>query len=376
MKITCLSQNLAEGLSTVNRVCTTSGSLPVLSHVLLSTDEGRLRVAGTNLETSISNIVNAKVEEEGAITVPADVISELITSLPEQKIELSTEKMVLHVKGEGIDAKLNGIPADEFPELPVTHEEPSFEIDLDNLVPALKKVVFAAAKDEGRPVLTGVLTKLEDNKLVLVAVDGFRLSEKKIEIDSVDSANYSWSEEGVVIPARAFKELIRISKQGSVELTIETGEGRAIFEFGEVRLASRLLEGSFPEYKKIIPDTSILEGSVNREEIKKAVSLAAVFARGSSNIVKLRSDLDNNKIILSANTADIGENVVETNLEKPVGEDLKVAFNSNYLLECFNNLDTEKINLIFSGSLKPLVIKNADNDEFLHLIMPVRVQED
>ncbi len=376
MKITCLSQNLAEGLSTVNRVCTTSGSLPVLSHVLLSTDEGRLRVAGTNLEISISNVVNAKVEEEGAITVPADVISELITSLPNQKIELTTNKMVLGVKGEGVDAKLNGIPAEEFPEMPTTNDEPSFNVDLESLVPALKKVVFAAAKDEARPVLTGVLTRLEDNTLILVAVDGFRLSEKKIEISDVDSSKYSWAEDGVVIPARAFKELIRISKNGTVEVIIETGEGRAIFEFGDVRLASRLLEGSFPEYKNIIPESTVLEGEVEREEFKKAVSLAAVFARGSSNIVKTRTDIDEDKLILSANTADIGENIVETGFKNCNGENLKVAFNSNYLLECFNNLDSDKVSLTFSGALKPLVIRNLEGSDFLHLVMPVRVQED
>ncbi len=375
MKITCLSQNLAEGLSTVNRVCTTSGSLPVLSHILISTDEGRLRVAGTNLEISISNLVNAKVEKEGAITVPANVISELITSLPDQKIELSTEKMALHVKGEGVDARLNGIPAEEFPELPLTNEEPFFEVALDELVPALKKVVFAAAKDESRPVLTGVLTRLEGDNLVLVAVDGFRLSEKKIKVEGINAADFSWADDGVVIPSRAFKELIRIGKGSTVKLTVETGEGRAIFEFGDVRLASRLLEGSFPEYDKIIPEGTALEGTVERDEFQKGVSLAAIFARGSSSIVKIKSNLEEGKLILSANTADIGENTVETAIEDSEGEDLKVAFNSNYLSECFTSLDCGKVRLAFSGSIKPLVIRMAESDDFLHLIMPVRVQE-
>lgn len=373
MKFSCLSENLAKGLSVVSKAVSSKGSLPVLSHVLLKTEDGKIKLAATDLETGIVTWVGAKVEEEGAISVPARLLSELVVNLPPGKIEINTEKQILTLNAPNATSRLNGLAAEEFPPLPEMPEAPSvegkriFSLEPKDFLVAVSQVVFAAASDESRPILTGVLVKGSGKNLSLVGVDGFRLAERKVALteDLVEDLT-------MVIPSRTLAEVARLSshQEEPVRVVLLPEENQILFELEGVRITSRLLEGQFPDYEKIIPPSFSTRAKLLTEEFLKGVRLAAIFARDSASIVRL--NLDSAKpLILSANTAEVGENKTEVEAEIE-GEPLEIAFNSRYLTDVLSNLQSEEVVFEASGPLNPGVIKPSESADYLHLIMPVR----
>lgn len=360
---------MSEGLSTVTRVVSTTGSLPVLSNVLLETEGGRLKLQATDLETGVTTWVGAKIEEEGAVTVPAKVFSRLVSDLSPGEINLRTEKQNLFLEAEGVESRFNGLSADEFPEIPEFTDD-GFELDAAEIAKGIDEVIFAAAKDEGRPVLTGVLFRSEGKELVMVAVDGFRLAEKKLvfeeELPPMD----------FIIPSKTLREisLLLDGDTEKVKMAQVKEENQILFQIKDVMFSSRLLEGDFPNYKEVVPDEFSISVEVDRKEFLKAVRLASLFAEGGANVVRLDIAPQDDMLAVSANTQEIGSNKVEVPVQGE-GDNAKIAFNAKYLTDCLSALSTEKVSFEMIESLKPGAIRPEDSEDYLHVLMPVRVQE-
>lgn len=372
MKLTCLQENLSRGLATVSRSVASRPQLPVLANILLATDKGRLKLSTTNLETSITIWLGAKVEKDGAITVPARILTEFVSTLPADKIELEIEENRLSVSCGGYFARFHGLAASEFPPLPFVEGKEGTILPEEKLRQAIAQVVFAAASDEARPVLTGVLLRFAKKGIDLVATDGYRLSVKKIK---ADLAADLVGQEQLIVPARALAEVARslpeTGEKADLRLSVTEEANQAIFVTPDAQIVTRLLEGEFPDFAKIIPAEHQTEAILDREELTKAVKMAAIFARESANIVRLSFGKD--EATVSANTAQVGENKSSL-AAKVTGKPDQIAFNSRYLLDYLGSIVSEELSFEMSGSLSPGVFHPQGDETFLHLIMPVRVQ--
>jgi DNA polymerase III subunit beta len=373
MKISCLQEHLAKGLSTVNRAVATRSTLPVLSNILLSTDDGQLKLAATNLEIGINCWIGAKIEEEGSITVPARLLSEFVNSLPGERIdmELNARTKTLHVRCARYEANIKGIDASEFPLIPEFTEDDAIELSPDGLREMIEQVTLSAANDESRPVLTGVLTRLGDGKMTMAASDGFRLS-----VRSADLSNAPEEEQQVIIPARALQELGRIcsDEEEPIQMIISTQRNQVFFRATGVDLISQLVEGNFPDYRRIIPQTYATRTIVDGAGFRDAVRLAFLFARDSANIIRVHV-LPNDgagRVVINATSAEMGDNVGEIDAEIEGGE-VEIAFNARYLLDVLGVIHSAQVALETTTPSSPGVIKPVGGGDFLHVIMPMHI---
>ncbi len=373
MKLEVLQENLAKSLSIVSRVISSRVELPILNNILLTTDKGRLKLSATNLETGINFWIGAKIEEKGTVSIPAKILTEFVSSLPPEKVQLKTKENSLEIICGSYQADFVGLPPGEFPPIPTLKEKPILTVG--SLIEAVPQVVFAAAQDEGRPVLTGVLLKLLEKELILVATDGYRLSKKKI-IGIKDIKEVKELKKGLIIPNRVLSEVARIvgekEEKRKIGLNISSESNQIIFSTDEAEVVSRLIEGKFPEFEKVIPEKTRTKVTIEKEILLRAARMASIFARESANIVKF--EIRNSKLEISANAAQVGSNVSEIEV-KIEGEENKIAFNSRYLLDFLNSVDVEQITFEMASPLSPGVFKLIGDDSFLHIIMPVRVQE-
>ena len=367
MKLSVLQENLLKGVSIVNRSSTTQAQLPVLANILLATEKGKLKLSATNLETGINFYLGAKTEEKGAITVPAKTLVELVSSLSPGKIDLETKGEALKISSHNFKAEINGINASEFPKIPSFKGQPGFTFEAKSFKEMIDQVAFAAATDEGRPVLTGVRWLSEDGKLILAATDGYRLSVKKLKDLKVKKFK-----KALIIPARTLQEVSRIREEGEIKVLLMKEESQLIFGLEDVEVVTRLIEGDFPPFEKIIPREKKTSLVVDREEMLKAVKIAAIFARETANIIKF--SISKSQFSVSANAPQVGSNesLVEAKME---GKENKIAFNFRYLLDFLNSITAEEIVFEMTGPLTPGVFKPKGDKTLLHIIMPVRVQE-
>lgn len=372
MKIEILTENLSKGVMLAARMVSGKAQLPVLANILIEAKKSGVRMAATNLETGVNLKLKAKVEEEGKITVPAKIMSELVGSLPTGTVELSTEGEKLKVSGSGYKAVVNGIGAEEFPEIPsLGAADKGIRISLKKNIfeEVVGRVSLAAGTDEARPIFTGVKIEIEGNKMRLAATDGYRLS-----VDGVAGISGIKEKLEMVVPAKALSELAKICKGqdgDEVIMAVTAKEQQLIMAIGDVEVITRLLAGDFPDFDKIVPTSSKTKVEIDKEELIQAVRAAAIFAKDSANIV--RFSISDKGIKISANAPQVGENQVEV-AGKKEGEDNEIAFNSRYLQEFLGAMEGGKIRLEVSGALSPGVFRLENNKEFLHIIMPVRVQ--
>ena len=372
MKISLLQENLNSRLNLAQRFVSTKAQLPVLANFLLEAKEGQLFISATNLEIGISVRVPAKVEEEGSITVPARVLSELVSSLPKEKIELSTDNLILKISTPGHKTTINGMSAAEFPTFPKTAGNADLVFNSKTLNEISSQVPFASSIDEGRPALTGVLIVMDGKQLSFVATDGFRLSLKQIAGVSEGS-----QEEGsILIPSKVFQEAGKISSEtgkedGEVKLSLLRESNQVVFSWEDVVLSGRVIDGKFPPYEKILPKSQTTKAILDKEEFLKSIKIASIFARDSANILKLV--IEEQRVKISANTPQMGENenVIEARIE---GEKNEIAFNCRYLLEYLNNVAGDQVEIQLSGPLAPGTFRVVGDSSFLHVIMPVRIQ--
>jgi DNA polymerase-3 subunit beta len=373
MNVSVMQENLARGLQTVSRAVSSRATLPVLANVLLKTEESGLKLTATNLEIGITCWVPGKVNEPGEITVPAKLITDLVASLPNERIdlELSAKDRTLKVTSAGSRASIKGIDADEFPVVAAIGDEPATSVDARVLREALAEVVFAAASDESRPILTGVLTRLSGDTMTLAAADNYRIAVRSVTLDKPVQPELS-----IVVPARSYAELMRVlpDAEAPIEITITPNRSQILFHVQGVDLVSRLIEGQFPNYEPVIPTSHSSRAVLDRESFLAGARRASIFARDSANIVKIElagDDGDGTGVSITAHAADVGDNAnaLEANVE---GSPTTIAFNARYLIDVLTNLGAEEAALELSGPLAPGVIRGIGKDDYVHVIMPVR----
>ncbi|OLD11180.1 MAG: DNA polymerase III subunit beta [Chloroflexi bacterium 13_1_40CM_3_70_6] len=356
MKVTCLQENLAHGLAIVGRGVSTRGSLPILGNVLLRTDAGRLRLTATNLEVGINCWVPAKVDDEGAITVPAKLFIDFVNSLPAGNIELSlnVRTKTVHLKSGPYEANIKGMEAEEFPIIPQIPDKPTTRMEQSMLRRMIAEVAFVAATDDSRPVLTGVLTTFSGDLVTMAAADPYRLSVRHGNL----------------------LEVVRVlqgTDDDTVDIFVTPSKSQVIFHTDEADLMSRIIEGQFPNYRQVIPSTSTTKIVARREELLEATRLASYFARDAANMLRFQVDPSSDPpLVITANAAEIGDNTgrVDATVE---GQPTTIAFNSRFVADALSSLSAPEIALELGGPLAPGVVRIVGDDSYLHVVMPLRI---
>jgi DNA polymerase-3 subunit beta len=373
MRVLTLQENLNKGLFLVSRLVSSKSQLPVLSNILITTDKGRLKLSATNLETGINYWIGAKIEKEGAISVPAKTLTEFISLLPPEKIQLEVKENNLRIVSGSYSASLVGLPASEFPVVPSLKEEKTFSFSSEDLLKGISQTIFAASQDEGRPILTGVFFQLKGEDLVLVATDGYRLSFRRMRA-SKSLKEVKEFQKGLIIPAKVLAEVEKIisNSQQKEKIGLAITSNQIIFVTPEAEIVSRLIEGNFPEFEKIIPEKWTTKIVLEKESFLRAVRTASIFARESANIVKFK--IQKSKFQISANAPQVGDNLIELET-KQEGEENSIAFNSRFILDFLNSTEANEISFEMTTSLNPGIFRPVGDSSYFHIIMPVRVQE-
>jgi DNA polymerase-3 subunit beta len=377
MKATCLQENLARGLAVVNRAVATRTTLPILSNILIQTDSSRLKLSATNLEIGINCWIGARIEEEGATTVPARLLADFVNSLPAEQVALDVngKSQTLHLSADRYQAEIKGIDASDFPILPTVEQGLRFTVDAATLRDMIAQVSIAAATDESRPILTGVLTVLDPDagRITLAAADGFRLSVRHAELDTPLDGRVA-----LIVPARALLEVGRISggDEERIEVAVTENRNQILFRLRDVDLVSQLIDGNFPDYEKIVPTSYSTRAVVGTKSLHNAVRIASFFARDAANIVRLgfRPEADGRPgtLVVSAQAAEVGGNQseIEASIE---GEGLDIAFNAKYLLDVLGVVGADQLALEVTTPSSPGVFRPVDEAAFTHVIMPMHI---
>ncbi len=352
-------------LSAVARSSGVRAQLPVLSNILLQTEAGRLKLSATNLEVGVVKYVKAEIVEEGEVTVPAKTLVEVVANLSGEKIEFSTASDILEVVTPSFSSKISGISASEFPTIPLTGKE-AVVIEAPLISKSLPQVVFSAAVDDGRPILTGILTEIKDGNLRLVATDGYRLAHKIVPTPKDISFK-------ALVPRRTFEEIVRLISEeetDQVKISVSDDQNQVVFSFGNTEFSSRLIEGQFPAWEKIIPSEPKARVVVDKNEILKAVKLASVFARNEANIVKLQNLPG--KLLLTSEAKEVGQQKKEVEAQVE-GEEVQIAFNTKFLLDVLSAISSSQVIIELSGNLSAALFKPMGDEGLEYIVMPVNL---
>src|SRR5262245_39234000 len=364
VKVTCAKDELTRAPSGVGRAVSARATVQVLGGVLLRAREGRLELAATDMELSLRLSVEGEVEGEGAIVAPGRLLVDLARLLPESEVVLEhrPEQGVLEVTCGPAAYKLNTYSAEDFPKLPDVEGAQTFGVDSGAFLDTVAKVARSASRDESRPVLTGVLVRFEGANLVMAATDSYRMSVKETELKEPAGAELE-----AIVPARALTELSRIA-QDAAELQIGVQENHVVFGTGDVWLTTRRIDGQFPNYKQLLPETFEHEVALPREEFLEVVRRASVMAQRNS---PLRLRFADGEVTISAQTQDVGE--ARESLPVPFsGETLEIGFNPEFLRDGLESVETDEIALRLISPLRPGLLR-SDDEEFSYLIMPIRL---
>ena len=376
MKLSCFQEKLNHGLNVVGRAAAARTTLPITSNVLLQTDQSRLKLSATNLEMAISCWIGAKVEEEGAITVNARLLTEFINSLPNDKVDvtLPSRGKSLKLKCARFEARISGVDAKDFPPVPTLEGGINTKVEAEAFRQAISQVVFAAAVDESRPVLTGVNAKFEGDSLTLAAADGFRLAVYKMALAEPVKESIK-----AIIPARTLGELNRLTSEQdeTIAITIDTQKSQILFSLKDIEIVSQLIQGTFPQYSQLIPQSYSSRAVVDTAAFQMATKTAAIFARDGGGIVRLimtpGGDKLPGKLSISARSEEIGED--EGEIDAAVqGEEAKIAFNGKYLTDVLGAIGESQVALEITNPSSPGVIRPVGVDSYTHVIMPMFVQ--
>jgi DNA polymerase-3 subunit beta len=375
VKVTCLQENLQRALAQASRAVATKTALPVLSNVLLVAEDGMLRIAATDLHIGITTRIPAAIEEEGRITVDAKLLGEFVNTLPNEQVELATSasRSMLNVTSGRTSAAINGIDADDFPVMPTLSEDAIvIEIDPAYFREIVSQVELAAATDDSRPVLAGVLTRVEGSKITLAAADGFRLAVREGELATPGPDRLE-----AIVPARAYRELSRIvgDSHEPVKLAITPTQSQLVAQVGQTDFLSSLIEGNFPDFRQIVPREFKTRVEVDREQLASAVRRASYFARDNNDVIRLafkpgEAEFDLGTLEITANAAERGnsQSIIDAAV---TGEGFQVAFNARYLSDVLGVLRQSKVVFGLNGPNQAGVLKPAGDDLYSHVIMPM-----
>ena len=366
MKVEVLQERLAKALNIVSRVAaSTKAGLPILSNVLLRAEGKQLTLTATNLELATVEYVNAKIEKDGTITVPARLLSDFVSNLPKGELILESDGNKLTVSAGKYKSTINGIAADDFPELPTIDEKEAvvFKIPADIFKEAVNQVAIAASNDTTRPALTGVYFNTFEGSLFIAATDGYRLADRKF-VDDVKS------EIKAIVPTNALREVLSSLSDSIDDIEIMIIDTQIRFRMGEIEVTSKLIDASFPDYRQLIPKDYKAKIILDKAELLRMTKVAALFARESGGSVVCEAKKDEGSFGVSAVASELGEN--SSTMEADVAEDGRVTLNSRYLIDALNATVENSVEYSFSGKLSPVVIRNAKNDEYTHIIMPLK----
>jgi DNA polymerase-3 subunit beta len=362
MKLQVTQENLSKALSSVARIANSRNALPILGNVLLKTVDNRLSVAATNLDIAITHYIGSKVSTEGSITVPARLMQDFVSSLPSGVINLELDEHKLHISTNQYESTINGVAADDFPVMPAISEGTSWDIPASIFKKGLQQTVLAASSDEARPILTGVFLHSHGGTLYLVSTDSYRLAEKALLKQKGDVS--------LLIPAGAMQDMLRILGDGEESVRITHDDQQVLFRVGEVELVSRLIDGNYPDYRKLIPEKFEVSATLSREDLTNITKVSSLFARESAGSVTIKVDEETKQVSIKSIASQLGENTASANAQVTGSGD--VTLNSRYLLDALHVFGGESVTFQFNGKLDPSLLTDPKNKDYKHVIMPLR----
>ncbi len=369
MKFTCLQENLSDALNKVYRAVPTKSDLPILSNILISAEDNRIKISATNLSTTIVTHMGASIEEEGKITVPAKMLKEFISNLSSSSIEATLKDDVLQIKSDATKSKFNGVSAEDFPDLPEERKDlKTIEIKPAEFFNAVSAVAFCASLDDSRPVFTGIYMKFNGSDITMASTDGFRLSEIKF---SVDNKNEPFS---VVIPAKTLLDVSRVFSSNDIPIifTLDKNDNLAIFKQDETLIATRILDGEYPDYTKIIPKDTSVKAEFETSDFMEAVKLTDIFAKEADSALVMKIS-PKGAIEIGAQAQETGEHRSKIKADVTGEEEVEIGFNSKYLLDFLNNNKEARLSVSTGGSTSPCLFIPIGVENYKHIIMPMQI---
>ncbi|MFA5158434.1 MAG: DNA polymerase III subunit beta [Patescibacteria group bacterium] len=368
MKISCTQEKLNKGLSIVSRIVGSRTTLPVLSNIYLEGKSGQLKLSATDLEIGVMTSIGAKVDEEGALTVPARLLSEFIANNSDENLDLESKATTLHLKSQRYEANIKGIDPAEYPVLPEISNDNLVELPAADFIRAISEVIVAAATDDTRPVLAGIYFKFEANTLLLVATDSYRLAEKKIEVPGLAV------EKEFIVPQRTMQEVLRIasSVESDSKIAISATDNQVSFSLLDTLVISRLIEGAFPNYKQIIPTAFKSQAELDLKEFSSAVKMASLFARQGGNNIKVK--FAGSELVITSVADQVGDNVSKVSATISADSE-EIAFNAKYISDILSVLPEKKLFFEVNDKFSAGVIRPEKTKDFVYIIMPLRVEE-
>ncbi len=363
MKLQVTQENLTKALSTVARVATNRGTLPVLANVLIKTTDNRLSLSATNLDLAITQYVGSKIGEGGEITVPARLLQDFVGTLPSGVIDIKLDGYKLHIKSGSYNSTINGISAEDFPVMPAIEEKNSWIIPNKQCKETLQQVVVAASGDEARPVLTGVYIHNYEGNVYIVATDSYRLAEKKLSSKGNDGVS-------LLVPANAMSDLLRIVSDGDADVEVFHDDQQVLFKVGDVELVTRLIDGNYPDYRKLIPESFTSTARINKQEFTNLTKIASLFARESAGSIVVSVDEGDGEVQVRSVASQLGENTSKATAK--VTGDGSITLNSRYLLDVLSVLRGAEVEFCFNGKLEPSLIRDPSDKDYKHVIMPLK----
>ncbi len=362
MDLQVTQENLNKALNNVARVATGRATLPILNNVLIQTSENRLRISATNLDIAISQQVGTKIKHEGALTVPARLFQDYVSNLPKTTITLKQKDNKIHISAENYKSVINGIAIDDYPVMPAIQNNDSFTIPAQEMKQALQQVIYSSSTDETRPVLTAVYMYTNAGKLILVATDSYRLAEKVVcDIDKDIS---------LLIPNTALSDLLRIINDQTSSIEIIYDEQQVRFSVDDIELIARLIDGSYPDYKKLIPQTFANKAKVDKKELLTITKISGLFSRENAGSITVAISNESQKLSVKSIASQVGENESQTKGE--ITGEGEITLNSRYLLDGLQSIEGETVNFCFNGKLEPIIIKGDKEKGYTHIIMPLK----
>lgn len=366
MKFSCLQENLHKGLLQVGHLASKNASLPILNNVLVVCEKGLITLSATNLEVGMSTIIRGRVEEEGRLTIPGKTFADYVSLLSDPKVEVESDGVNLKVVTKNSHTTIKGQSAEEFPLIPVVEKNNPFSARVKDMKQAMGQVVYAVAQDESRPEISGVYLQFAEGVMTLVGTDSYRLAEKKVKLVKTQDQKVE-----AIIPTRTIQELTRVINDDAEHLEIFFTDNQVLFVCEGVEIVSRVIEGRYPDYAQIIPQTNNTAVTMRLDAMIKAAKGAALFSKTGINDISLQLDPEKNLVTISAANTQLGEHT--TSLEAEVsGQANEIIFNHRYLLDGLTNVEGPEVVLEVIDGSNPSILRSKGQNDFLYIIMPIK----
>lgn len=367
MKLACRKNDLLNVIQTVQNIVSPRATLPILSHVLVNADDGQLKISATDLEVGVHCLVSAEVKEKGAVTLPGRMFAEIVRLAPDDKIQIESEDSRINIKSGKSRFRVGGLPAEEFPRIPVMGKEKGFSLSMKDLKDIIRKTLFATSKEESRYALNGVLFRVKGGELTAVATDGRRLALVKKDIKDMKDKKV---EKSAILPSKGVSEINRIIESSDEPVDFSIGDNEVLFKTPDVMLMARLIKGEFVDYDRVIPKDCNIKITIPREDFLSVLRRVSILTSETSKMVKFT--LSGDKMAISANT-ELGESSDEIDVEYK-GDEEVLSFNPDYLIDYLQSETSEKICFEIVNPRSPAVLRPAEDDNSLYIAMPIKLQ--